>query len=80
MNERNIVRNEEIAALEAKVARLEARPSPKWAGVFADGRAYAECSFVTDQGSMWVAERDTAQRPGTSNSGWRLCVKQGHAR
>ena len=80
MNARNIERNDKIAALEAKVAQLEARPFAKWCGTFEDGKAYAECSMLTHKGGLWVATRDTAQRPGDPSSGWRLCVKSGEAR
>jgi len=69
-----------VAALTRRLETLERRPFPKWCGTFADGKAYAECSFVNDRGSVWIAERDTAQRPGTPDSGWRLCVKRGDAR
>jgi hypothetical protein len=66
-----------IIEMSKRLETLERRPAAKWCGTFVDGKAYAECSFVTDQGSMWFAERDTAQRPGAPNSGWRLCVKRG---
>jgi hypothetical protein len=80
LNAKNIERNERIAALEQKVAQLEARPLPKWCGVFEDGKAYSEASLITDRGSLWLATRDTAQRPGDAGSGWRLVVKKGDAR
>jgi hypothetical protein len=79
MNARNIERNEKIAALEKRCAELEARKLPMYAGVFEDGTAYCQSSLVTDRGGLWLAVRDTAQRPGGPNSGWRLVVKKGEA-
>jgi hypothetical protein len=79
-NAKNIERNDRIAALETKIAELESRPFPKWAGVFTEGQSYGECSLVTDKGALWVATRDTAERPGAPASGWRLIVKSGGVR
>jgi hypothetical protein len=38
---------------------------------------YKAGDAVTLKGSWWVAGRDTSQRPGEDNSGWRLAVKRG---
>ena len=66
-----------IIEMLKRLETLERRPSAKWCGTFEDGKAYAECSLITDRGSLWLALRDTAQRPGSGDSGWRLIVKGG---
>jgi hypothetical protein len=78
MNERNKERNARIAALEAEVDKLKARPLQKWAGVHVPGTPYAEASLVTKGGGLWVATTATATTPGESTE-WRLIVKKGHA-
>lgn len=42
-----------------------------------ESRDYSAGDAVTWAGSMWVAERATAGKPDTSDSGWRLAVKKG---
>ena len=79
MKARNIERNDKIAALEKRCSELEAKKLPTYAGTFADGKAYIQSSLVTDRGGLWLALRDTAQRPGGPDSGWRLVVKKGEA-
>lgn len=77
-DERIATLERKLFELEVKTVQLERRPLPKWAGTFEDGKAYSECSLITDRGSMWVATRDTAERPGSPNSGWKLIVKRGN--
>jgi hypothetical protein len=45
-------------------------------GVYAAGRAYEKGDGVTFQGSYWIAQTDTAGKPGES-ADWRLAVKKG---
>ena len=40
--------------------------------------AFKGGSLCTDKGSLWLARRDTAMRPGVDES-WQLIVKNGHA-
>ena len=72
--------NEAIAKatepLRQRIAELEARPSVKYLGVWREDKVYSSGSMVTDQGSVWHAERATMTRPGTSND-WVLAVKRG---
>jgi len=68
-----------LAALEAEVARLKARPLQKWAGIHIAGVPYAEASLVTRSGSLWVSTTATTTTPGEAGSDWRLIVKKGHA-
>ena len=51
-------------------------PLPTDRGVWVD-REYRKGSGVTWAGSFWIAQRDTAAKPDTANSGWRLAVKRG---
>lgn len=53
----------ELGRLEARVAELEASPF-ECEGVHQAGRSYAKRAVVTAGGSMWIAQRATAARPG----------------
>jgi hypothetical protein len=70
-------RDERIAALEARIAALEERPTGvKWAGVYEPGSNYSSGDLVTRRGGLWVALKHTALVPGASGA-WRLVVKSG---
>lgn len=45
-------------------------------GVFTAGKAYEKGDAVTYNGSIWIAQKETGEQPGTSKA-WRLSVKQG---
>jgi hypothetical protein len=80
MNERNKERNAKIAALEAKVAELEARPvgGVQDAGVWKSGTSYAAGDIVTHGGAAWIcrsAHVSTGVTP--SHDHFRLFVKAG---
>lgn len=45
-------------------------------GVYRAGQAYEKGDAVTFGGSVWVAQAETTERPGTG-PGWRLAVKAG---
>lgn len=45
-------------------------------GVFASGKSYEAGDGVTFAGSYWIAQADTAEKPGEGH-GWRLAVKRG---
>jgi hypothetical protein len=69
---------EKIAALEKRLAELEARPVPDYRGVFKHGETYSAGSMVTHSGSLWYAVSETKAKPGTGpGSGWVLAVKSG---
>jgi hypothetical protein len=68
---------EVIAALKARVEKLESRPLQKWAGVFIEGTRYSEASLATHKGSLWAATCTTTTVPGSPGSDWRLIVKRG---
>jgi hypothetical protein len=65
-----------FAALEMRIAELEARPVPSWAGTHAEGKTYSECAMVTHRGGLWLATRATVAPPG-SGPDWKLIVKRG---
>ncbi|EKF39928.1 collagen triple helix repeat-containing protein [Nitratireductor indicus C115] len=45
-------------------------------GVFKAGDTYSAGDGVTWGGSFWIAQKDTADKPGDGD-GWRLAVKKG---
>jgi hypothetical protein len=67
------------APLKVRLAALEARPTVKYFGVHQPDLLYDEGSLCTKGGSLWIATRHTAGRPGGDDSGWRLVVKEGRA-
>jgi len=71
-------RDATIAALAARVAKLEAAPpAPRWLGVWRAANEYRPGDLTTHQGGLWLACRPTSARPGTADSGWQLIVKAG---
>jgi hypothetical protein len=65
-----------LAPLEARIKELEARPEMKYLGTWRADRGYSSGSCVTDAGSLWHADKLTAQRPGASPD-WTLVAKRG---
>jgi hypothetical protein len=51
-------------------------PVPTDRGVWVE-REFKQGAGVTWGGSFWIAQRDTAAKPDTPDSGWRLAVKRG---
>ncbi|HZH10552.1 MAG TPA: hypothetical protein VEZ24_09285 [Microvirga sp.] len=45
-------------------------------GIFSEGKNYAAGDGVTWGGSFWIAQKDTATKPGEGGD-WRLAVKKG---
>lgn len=45
-------------------------------GVYKDGQAYEAGDGVTWGGSFWIAQEETAEKPGDGKS-WRLSIKKG---
>jgi hypothetical protein len=68
-----------VDPLIARIAKLEARPLQKWAGVHIEGCQYSEASLCTRQGSLWAATKATTTTPGAPGSDWVLIVKRGTA-
>jgi hypothetical protein len=52
-------------------------PTVIYRDVFKAGEQYAAGDAVTWGGSLWVAQRDTGEKPDTPDSGWKLAVKRG---
>lgn len=46
-------------------------------GVYKPGVLYRKGAAVTAQGSLWIAQADTRERPGDGSTSWRLAVKKG---
>jgi hypothetical protein len=73
--------HDRIAALELKIARLEATIEQRnfaYLGVWKEGKVYGPGSFVTFSGAIWHCnQHHTTTRPGDGNVGWSLAVKSG---
>jgi hypothetical protein len=52
-------------------------PVTIYRGVFKAGETYVRGDATTWGGSLWIAEKETAAKPDTPESGWRLAVKKG---
>lgn len=66
-----------IAALEARVAALEAEPRLKFRGVYEDPAQYVPGDAVTRQGALWACT--SATTGAFDYECWTLCVKKGSA-
>jgi hypothetical protein len=64
------------AALEKRVAELEARPQLAYRGVWSEQEEYTPGDLVTLHGSMFYCRAATRNRPGASVD-WQMCVKRG---
>jgi hypothetical protein len=72
-------RDAQIASLLQRVAELESKKLPTYAGAHKEGTAYAAGSLVTRSGSLWLATAQTDETPGQGATSWRLIVKRGEA-
>jgi hypothetical protein len=64
-----------IAALEARVALLEEKPSINFRGVFEAGKSYVPGDAVTCHGGLWICRAETVGPPSQDFVGWSLAVK-----
>lgn len=62
--------------IEELDVRLNSMPAVEYAGTWSAGKTYRRGQFVTRQGSLWHAQSDTTDMPGSSEN-WRLAVKRG---
>jgi hypothetical protein len=46
-------------------------------GVYKAGETYVRGDAVTWGGSLWIAQKETSEKPDGPDSGWRLAVKKG---
>lgn len=73
-----------IAALDARIKTLEARPALSFAGVWQKDASYRPGACVIRSGSLWVCVDDetSGAEPGTDAGAraWRLAVKNGEVR
>jgi HK97 family phage prohead protease len=64
-------------ALTQRLRELEARPVPKYVGVWDNGKVYQRGDFVTRSGCLWHCwEAHCGVEPGSSDT-WQLAVKCG---
>src|SRR5262249_6983752 len=69
----------EIAELKAQLEAVKAA-TPKYLGVFREGRVYDENSMVTHDGSVWHCNQRTSTPPGNGSASWTLAVRHGRDR
>ena len=65
-----------LATLERELAQMKSAPPLSDHGVWKDGEHYPKGAGVTWDGSFWIAQRATSDKPGTTD-GFRLAVKRG---
>jgi hypothetical protein len=66
-----------VKELSKRIKALEERPDLKYRGIWSEGEDYDEASFVTHQGSLWIAKvKSKGVRPG-DGACWQLCAKKG---
>lgn len=65
------VRGEQVKTFDLTVPAVIDR------GVFKEGQAYTLGDAVTFGGSLWIAQKDTGDKPDGPDTGWRLAVKKG---
>ena len=52
-------------------------PVMLWRDVYREGATYERGDVVTWGGAMWIARAQTAEKPGSGATAWKLCVKAG---
>jgi hypothetical protein len=67
------------AAVEARIARLEARSELRYRGVWRAGQSYPANSMCSHAGSLWISAEATEAKPGAGHTAWTLAVKRGRA-
>jgi len=50
---------------------------PRDKGYWRDGMTVEKGDFVTHDGCLWVAQKDTNDRPGYKKDAWRMAVRKG---
>ncbi|SDA40279.1 hypothetical protein [Mesorhizobium qingshengii] len=70
--------SQRCAAIEKRLAEVEARPTMSYRGVWSQGTDYRRGDVCTHQGSSWHCELESATglQPG-DGLGWKLMVKKG---
>ncbi len=64
-----------VAPLAERLAAIEAKGLGEYLGTFQPGRTYTKGQFVTFDGSVWHANRQTSAKPPGGD--WTLAVKKG---
>jgi hypothetical protein len=75
--EREASRAHQVAPATRAAEPAEDGGLGRYLGVWKDGVQARRGDLLTDRGSLWHAERDTGERPGSSPA-WRLMVKSVH--
>jgi len=66
-----------ILTTEGKVKETFSLPVLLDKGVYSPDNEYEQGDVVSFGGSMWIAQQDTKDKPGTDTKAWRLSVKHG---
>ncbi|MGO1075924.1 hypothetical protein [Inquilinus sp. CA228] len=67
----------ELVELKVRVDDLAEAKAIPYAGTWKSGQSYAAGTWITHDGSVWIAAENTAARPGDGPTPWRLAVKRG---
>jgi hypothetical protein len=67
---------ERLRGIDARLDAMQANLADAWVGTHKDGNSYKRGQLVTHSGGLWLALRDTSDRPGTSDA-LKLIVKRG---
>lgn len=68
--------DDRLAALERRLAQVEATKGIAYRGIWTEGTLYSRGDFATSGGSCWHANCETYSKPGESPD-WTLAVKCG---
>lgn len=70
--------DERMALLEERIVELEMRSAFEDVVVWAEDKSYRRGHGVMENGSLWIAKRNTTfgERPGACDA-WRIALKQG---
>lgn len=68
--------DDRLAALEQRLAQVEATKGIAYRGIWTEGTLYSRGDFATRGGSCWHANCETYSKPGESPD-WTLAVKCG---
>lgn len=66
-----------LAALEQRLAGIEAKPHLKFCGTYQRGTTYTPGDAVVRDGSLWVCKAETSGAPTEDFVGWQQAVRKG---
>jgi hypothetical protein len=75
---RELPTQDELAAMERRLKRIESRPTTTYRGVWSGMEIYVAGDMATHSGGLWVCKGPTKSKPG-DDATWQLAVKRGRA-